>query len=103
MVLIDGQPKLQPNKDWGLDVVVNSPFTIVKNNDGLYYLYGGKHWYSAQAATGPFAPAGNVPSNLQQVQSSIDAANSANAGYVDSAPPPHAHVVSTIIVTTSPP
>jgi len=102
MVLIDGQPKLQNNKDWGLDVVVNSPFTIVKNNDGLYYLYGGKHWYSAQAPTGPFAPAGNVPSNLQQVQTSVDAANSANAGYVDSAEAAQDNVVSNIIVSTSP-
>jgi hypothetical protein len=102
MVLIDGQPKLEPNKDWGLDVVVNSPFTIVKNNDGLYYLYGGKHWYSAQAATGPFAPAGNVPSNLQQVQNSVDAANSANAGYVDSAAAAQDQVVSNIVVSTSP-
>src|SRR5579872_6751446 len=30
LVVIDGQPKLQSNKDWGLDVVVNTPFTIVK-------------------------------------------------------------------------
>jgi len=102
LVMIDGQPKLQPNKDWGLDVVVNSPFTIVKNNDGQYYLYGGKHWYSAPAATGPFNPAGNVPDNLQKVQSAVDAANSANAGYVDSAAAAQENTVSNIIVSTSP-
>src|ERR1700749_1046804 len=38
LVMIDGQPKLQNNKDWGLDVVVNTPFTIVKGHDGQYYL-----------------------------------------------------------------
>ena len=27
LVLIDGEPKLQPNKDLNLDMVVNSPFT----------------------------------------------------------------------------
>ncbi|HZE85701.1 MAG TPA: hypothetical protein VE035_15395 [Puia sp.] len=102
LVMIDGQPKLQTNKEWNLDVVVNTPFTIVKNNDGLFYLYGGKHWYSAQSATGPFAPAGNVPSNLQQVQSSVDAANSANAGYTDSAAAAQEKIVSDIIVSTSP-
>jgi len=102
MVLIDGQPKLEQNKDWGVDVVVNSPFTIVKNNDGQFYLYGGKHWYTAQAATGPFSPAGNIPSNLQQVQTSVDAANSANAGYVDSAAAAQDQEVSNIIVSTSP-
>ena len=102
LVMIDGQPKLQPNKDWGLDVVVNSPFTIVKNNDGTYYLYGGKHWYSAPAPTGPFNPVSNIPSNLQQVQSSVDAANSSNAGYVDSAAAAQENMVSNIIVSTSP-
>jgi hypothetical protein len=102
LVMIDGQPKLQANKDWNLDVVVNTPFTIVKNNDGLFYLYGGKHWYSAQAATGPYAPAGNIPSNLQQVQSSVDAANSANAGYVDSSAAAQDNGVSDIVISTSP-
>ena len=101
LVMIDGQPKLQQNKDWGLDVVVNSPFTIVKNNDGQYYLYGGKHWYSAPAATGPFNPAGNVSENLQKVQSTVDAANSSNAGYVDSAAAAQENTVSNIIVSTS--
>src|SRR5579871_1545557 len=85
LVLIDGEPKLQQNKDWGLDAVVNSPFTIVRNNDGRFYLYGGKHWYSAPAATGPYNYTnGNVPQNLQKVQDAVDEANSSNAGYVDS-------------------
>ncbi len=30
LVLIDGDPKLQYNKDLKLDMVVNTPFTIVK-------------------------------------------------------------------------
>lgn len=102
LVLIDGQPKLQTNKDWGLDVVVNSPFTIVKNNDGAFYLYGGKHWYSAQAATGPYSPASNVPSNLSQVKSSVDAANASNAGYMDSTTAQQDAQISNIIVSTSP-
>ncbi|MDP4255374.1 MAG: hypothetical protein Q8938_15300, partial [Bacteroidota bacterium] len=102
LVLIDGQPKLQANKDWNLDVVVNTPFTIVKNNDGQFYLYGGKHWYTAQSATGPYSPAANVPSNLQHVQNAVDAANSSNAGYIDSAAAQQDNVVSEIVVSTSP-
>jgi hypothetical protein len=54
LVLIDGAPRLQKNKEWGLDVVVNSPFTIVRFDDGKFYLYGGKHWYVAAAADGPY-------------------------------------------------
>ena len=102
LVMIDGQPKLQTNKDWNLDVVVNTPFTMVKGTDGNFYLYGGKHWYQAQAATGPFSPAGNIPSELNQVQSAVDNANSSNAGYVDSAGAAQDAVVSNIIVSTSP-
>ncbi len=102
LVMIDGQPKFQSNKDWNLDVVVNTPFTIVKNSDGIFYLYGGKHWYSAQAATGPYAPAGNIPSNLEQVQRSVDAANSSNAGYVDSSAAAQDNTVSDVVVSTSP-
>jgi hypothetical protein len=102
LVMIDGQPKLQNNKEWNLDVVTNTPFTIVKGNDGNYYLYGGKHWYQAQAATGPYSPAGNIPSELNQVQSAVDNANSSNAGYVDSAAASQDKVVSNIVVSTSP-
>jgi hypothetical protein len=102
LVMIDGQPKLQENKDWGMDVVVNTPFTIVKAGDGNFYLYGSKHWYTAQSATGPFSPAGNLPSGLDKIQEAVDNANSSNAGYTDSATAAQDNVVSNIIVSTSP-
>ncbi|MBS1667580.1 MAG: hypothetical protein JST58_09405 [Bacteroidetes bacterium] len=103
LVLIDGEPKLQLNKDWGMDVVSNTPFTIVKNNNGMYYLYGGKHWYSAPAATGPYSYTnGNIPSNLQKVQTAVDEANSSNPGFTDSAAAAQQKVVSDILVSTKP-
>jgi len=103
LVLIDGEPKMQQNKDWGLDVVANTPFTIVKNNDGVFYLYGGKHWYSAPSATGPYSYTNdNIPQNLQKVQNAVDEANSSNAGYVDSTSASQQNDVSDIIVSTKP-
>jgi len=102
LVVIDGQPKLQTNKDWGLDVVVNTPFTIVKAHDNQFYLYGSKHWYTAQEATGPYSQAGNVPSELQQVQSAVDNANSSSPGYTDSAAAAQDNMVSDIVVSTGP-
>jgi hypothetical protein len=102
LVMMDGQPKVEANKDWGLDAVINTPFTIVKAHDGNFYLYGGKHWYQAQAATGPYSQAGNVPSELSQVQTSVDKANSGEAGYQDSAAAAQDRVVSNIIVSTTP-
>jgi hypothetical protein len=79
LVLIDGTPKLQRNNDWGVDVVVNTPFTIVKNTDGNFYLYGDHHWYTAPAATGPYSFAGSgVPDNLAQIESALNANNNNN-------------------------
>ena len=48
LVLIDGEPKIQSNSTYGVDAVVNSPFTIVKNNDGRFYLYGGNNGIALQ-------------------------------------------------------
>ena len=33
LVFIDGEPQLQSNPDWGVEQVVNTPFTIIKNTD----------------------------------------------------------------------
>ena len=79
LVLIDGTPKLQMNSDWGVEAVVNSPFTIVKNSDGRFYLYGGKRWFTAPDATGPYSYTASVPGNLQNVQAAVDKAAAENA------------------------
>jgi len=79
LVLIDGTPKLQRNNDWGVDVVVNSPFTIVRNTDGQFYLYGSHHWYTAPEATGPYTLANyNVPQNIASIESSLTSREDAN-------------------------
>jgi hypothetical protein len=100
LVVIDGQPKLQHNNDWNMDVVVNTPFTIVKNNDGNYYLYGGKHWYTAQAATGPYTYADNVPPSFEKIENAVNSANS-DPGYSDSVAA-QSNVISDIIVSNTP-
>jgi len=102
LVLIDGAPKLQHNNDWNLDVVVNSPFTIVKNNDGAYYLYGGKHWYSAPSATGPYSYANTVPGNLNKVQTAVDNAVSNDPGFTSDSAAARSNAVTDIIVSTEP-
>jgi hypothetical protein len=112
--LIDGTPKLQRNNDWNVDVVVNSPFTIIKNTDGNFYLYGGQHWYTAPSATGPYSYAGNnVPDNLVSIQASI-AKNAASNGNSNGSPQPGPgdaqgqatqttdNEISNIVVSTTP-
>ncbi|HVY75233.1 MAG TPA: hypothetical protein VG890_10405, partial [Puia sp.] len=110
LVLIDGEPKLQHNTDWNLDVVMNTPFTIIKNNDGQFYLYGAKHWYVAPSATGPYQYTnGQVPSNLSNIEQELiakaQAANSnknnnQNAGNNQGSD--QTNPVSNIIVSTVP-
>ncbi len=98
LVLIDGAPRLQRNNDWGVDAVVNSPFTIVKNNNGDYYLFGGKHWYKAPAATGPYSLTTNVPSNLTKISQAIKDADKDDDKGMES----DQNTIYNIIVSTEP-
>ncbi len=106
LVIIDGNPRLQRNKDWNLDVVVNTPFTIIKNDDGRFYLYGGHHWYSASSATGPYAYTQNVPQNLSDLEATlIKNANNNNNGNNSNdsqADTDNDNVIPDIVVSTSP-
>jgi len=102
LVLIDGPPKLQRNDNWGLDAVVNTPFTIVKTNNGTFYLYGGKNWYKGPSATGPFDYTERTPKVLEKVQADVDNANDASPGFTDDSAPTQSSGPSNIIVRTSP-
>jgi hypothetical protein len=87
LVLIDGAPRLQENKQWGQEEVVNSPFTIVRFDDGKFYLYGGKHWYVAAAAEGPYVYTGDrVRHKLKKIGREVEKTareSSQNANYMD--------------------
>lgn len=79
LVLLDGAPQFQRNNEWGVDAVVNTPFTIIRNNDGRFYLYGGKHWYSAAAATGPYSMTTQVSQSLNKIAQQVNDASKDNA------------------------
>jgi hypothetical protein len=102
LVLIDGEPRLQNNKDLKLDMVVNTPFTIVKNNDGQFYLYGAKRWYVANGATGPYTYTnGQVPDNIHNVENLINSKTQQNNN-ADNSKAAASNVVPNIIVSTTP-
>ncbi len=109
LVLIDGEPKLQRNDSYGVDVVVNSPYTIVKNDDGRFYLYGGKGWYSAASPTGPYRVSSTVPENLSRIEAAVkkNAANTPGNGEnaqgdARNDENTHSSAVPEIIVSTQP-
>ena len=101
LVLMDGDPKLQFNKTLNLQTVVNTPFTIVKNDDGRFYLYGSKHWYVSNAATGPYQYTNDqVPDNISNAQKIINSkAQASNTSPKTSTDP---SVIPNIIVSTVP-
>lgn len=98
LVYIDGEPRLELNADWGLNAVVNSPFTIIRNRDNRFYLYGGQHWYSAAAVTGPYELAATTPDNLKQIESSIQESYKKNNGAEEK----NDYTISKVIVSTEP-
>jgi hypothetical protein len=101
LVLIDGAPRMKENKKWGLKVVVNSPFTIVQNKDGKFYLYGGSHWYVAPAATGPFVyTQDKVKHNLKKIARQLKKLASKNNDVPDGEAPDN--LVYNIVVSTKP-
>lgn len=102
LVTIDGEPKLQRSKDWGVDMVVNTPFTIVKNKDGNFYLYGQKRWYVAPSATGPYRFADVVPDNLQQIADAVNNSENNDPGYATDSIVPQNDQISDIVVSTKP-
>jgi len=66
LVLIDGDPILQPVEGSNYQRVVNSPFLIACTKDGRSCFLGGEtFWYSGPAAIGPWSPTTSVPADLK--------------------------------------
>ncbi|MEO6916710.1 MAG: hypothetical protein ABI151_14675 [Chitinophagaceae bacterium] len=71
LVFVDGEPQIQQNQEWGVNQVVNTPFTILKNSDQQFYLYGNKRWYRASDIRGPWNVVSSLPSSLSKAQQAI--------------------------------
>jgi hypothetical protein len=70
LVLMDGEPKLKENKEMGVQLVMNTAFTIAKLKD-LYYLNGSDKWYSAKDIDGPWKYTKSIPSALDKLDKAI--------------------------------
>jgi hypothetical protein len=98
LVLIDGEPKVEKNKDLNMETVVNTPFFIVKNpDDKQYYLFGGDYWYVSNNVTGNWRPASNLSGTMKELDKALQEQIAENTeGEREPAPEtPPAIVVST--------
>ncbi|MFP5041303.1 hypothetical protein [Parasediminibacterium sp. JCM 36343] len=72
LVIIDGEPKLQLDKQSNLQKVVNTPSTIVLSpDDNMYYLYGGGLWYKSKNILNGWSNATSLPVKIQQLDLQI--------------------------------
>jgi hypothetical protein len=99
LVLLDGEPKLKENKEMGVEMVMNTAFTIVKVKD-LYYLNGASRWYSAKDIRGPWTYQKSIPNTLDKLNDAIKQNDQKEMGKAasDSA----AKIIPEIIVSTEP-
>ncbi|MDH4057673.1 MAG: hypothetical protein OEU76_02860, partial [Cyclobacteriaceae bacterium] len=65
LVLIDGEPNLQDDKELKMKRVINSPFLIVENpDDKKFYLYGGQFWYASSSVIEGYQPVASLPKSI---------------------------------------
>lgn len=65
LVLIDGEPKLQDDKELNMKRVLNTAFLIVENpDDKRYYLFGGNLWYSSSSLKEGYQPVTQLPKRI---------------------------------------
>lgn len=65
LVLMDGEPRLQDDKELKMKRVINTAFLIVENpDDKKYYLYGGQFWYVSASAREGYQPVSSLPKTI---------------------------------------
>lgn len=92
LVTIDGEPEFNANSEWGVEQVINTPFTLVKNTDQQYYLYGNKRWYRSVSITGPWSMVSRVPSRLNKMDQAVRTSDTSTSS--------KENIISDIIVST---
>ena len=98
LVLLDGAPKVQQDKDLDAERVVNSPNLIFKEGN-FWNLYLGGIWYVSSSVTEGWKPNASLSKKLQSVNEQIKKQEKeANGGKENTEKP----IVTEIIVATSP-
>jgi hypothetical protein len=103
LVLTDGDPVWQKNEDWGVEAVVNSPNTIIRNGDGRFYIYGSQQWWVASSLDGNYQAIDRVPQNFNKIAAAISASDKNKQGFdSDFQDKNESTGINEIIVSTTP-
>ena len=82
----DGDPKFEPIEETdGLELAINTPNQVIKVKD-KYYAVEEAVWFVADAPTGPWAVADEVPSEIYEIPPSSSAYNTTYVYVYDSTP-----------------
>ncbi len=96
LVLMDGEPRLQDDKELKLKRVINTPFLMVQSTeDKKYYLNGGTAWYASASMKEGYQPATALPKSIAAIDQQIKKAQ-------EGKPKPEDTVVGNILVSTEP-
>lgn len=96
LVLMDGEPKLQDDKNIKMKRVINTAFLIVQDpTDKKYYLHGGQFWYSSTSSTEGYVPVTTLPKSIAALDKQIKEKQSEKVVPGESGPP-------AVLVSTKP-
>jgi hypothetical protein len=98
LVVIEGEPKLEVDKNMKLKRVINTQFLIVQDGkSAAYYLYGGKFWYTSKSIKEGWTSTTKLPDTIAQIDKHIKEKAKEAAQQPDSLQPksPQAIIVAT--------
>jgi hypothetical protein len=67
-----GDPLYQPDSRARLERVLNTPFTILRVQDGEHYLFGSRMWFRSRSIDGPWQRADDVPAEVRQIGERVE-------------------------------
>ena len=104
LVVLDGEPKLQPADGVpGVLRVVNTPFIMLLDGPSKqYFLKAGQRWLAAPAVTGPWQPVNAIPAGVATEGDKLSVQNQQSPDQPAAAPAPASAADTQIMVAEQP-